>query len=183
MYGIIHGALEALVDERAGPEAWPRIVARAGLEVPVTLSFHAYEDAETLALVHATAEALEVPVEGALEAFGRHWVGWASEHGYRVLLTPADDGLPGFLRRLDDLHARLSLSFPEADLPSFRVTDEAGLRCTVTYRSSRPNLYPMVRGMLVALGEHHEDPVVLEAETVHPDTLGADWRIRRTGAL
>jgi len=156
MYGLVNRAVQDLVQTRFGDDAWENIKRRAGIDVTVFLSMQTYDDSITYALVEAAVAELGASAEAVLESFGEYWVDYAARHGYRPMMCVKGQSLFGFIARLDDLHARLSLSFPELNPPSFRTVREADDTLRLHYYSSRRGLAPMVTGLIRGLGKLFE---------------------------
>lgn len=154
MYGMVNRALQSLIVEHHGAELWERVRRRAGVSDEPFRSVQPYPDGITYGLVKAAVEELDIPADELLRRFGRHWVGYAIDNGYREILSSSAGGFPGFLRGLDAMHARLGLSFPELDPPSFRCTAAGDGELLLHYYSNRPGLTEFVRGLLLGLGDH-----------------------------
>ena len=87
-----------------------------------------------------------------LRGFGRFWIEFAMQEGYRELFLISGPDLRTFLGNLDNLHARLGMTFVGMDAPSFAVTDQGPDELLVHYYSSRAGLTPFVQGLLEGLG-------------------------------
>lgn len=166
MYGLINKAVEDLVRTKFGSEAWHRIRTRAGLPDEPFISMEMYDDASTYALVGAASAELGAPAEGILEEFGHFWTVYSAAAGYGELLKAAGRTLPEFLRNLDQMHARIKISFPQLNPPSFAVVHEENGRLTLRYFSNRPGLAPLVRGMLRGLGDRFLVDIVISSRRV-----------------
>jgi hypothetical protein len=81
--------------------------------------------------------------------------------------------LPDFLGNLDAMHARITLSMPELRPPSFVCETLPDGTLTVQYWSDRDGLAPMVRGLLIGLGEMFDSPVSVTQSTDRAS--GADY--------
>ncbi|MFM7052232.1 MAG: heme NO-binding domain-containing protein [Planctomycetota bacterium] len=153
MYGLINRAVEDLVRSKFGADAWHRIRTRAGLPDEPFVTMERYDDKSTYDLVGAASAELGAPAEAILEEFGYFWTVYSAAAGYGELLKSVGRTLPEFLRNLDQMHARIKISFAELQPPSFSVHDETGSSCTLLYHSDRSDLAPLVKGMLRGLGD------------------------------
>jgi len=162
MYGLVNRALEDLIRTQHDDATWERIRLRADLGVDIFLSLQTYPDEVTVALVAAAAAELGRAPQDLLEAFGRHWVKYATHHGYRDLMQARGESVLKFMARLDELHSRLSLTFPELRPPSFRVENLDSRSIRLHYVSERDGLSPFVVGLLHGLGELFASPVSVE---------------------
>jgi hypothetical protein len=172
MLGMVNKAVEDLARSVGGDAAWDAIRVRAGIDVVAFVSSTVYDDAVTYRLVEAACEVFSMSAADVLEAFGRHWILYTGREGYGPLLAAAGSTLPEFLRNLDAMHARVALSIPELNLPTFDVVDLDDGRTEVVYRSSREGLGPMVVGLLKGLGVLLEQQV--EVTQTASRAAGAD---------
>ena len=162
MYGLVNKAIEELVVATAGEEAWSRIRARAGLEVPVFVRMEAYPDSITYDLVAAASAELGMTPEAVLEAFGEHWILYTAKEGYGELLALGGSSFRDFLLNLHDLHTRVGLSFPHLRPPSFACEEIDASTLRLHYDSTREGLAPMVVGLLRGLGRMFHTEVTVE---------------------
>lgn len=162
MYGLVNRAVEDLVSERFGLQAWQRIKQRAGLDIELFISMDAYPDDVTYRLVAAASEELGLSAEQLLEAFGEYWILYTAEQGYGELLRMGGDTLLEFLQNLHDLHTHVALGFPQLQPPSFWLTDAGEGSVRLHYQSQRAGLAPMVVGLLKGLGRRFDTPVSVE---------------------
>ena len=145
MYGLVNKAIEGLVRQQFGDDAWSRIKARAGWTGAQFVSMDTYDDALTYNLVGAASEELGLPPEQVLEAFGDYWTTYTMEAGYRDTLGMMGDTLEEFLDNLDALHARVGMSMP-TNPPSFSREQVSETEWLLLRR--RAGLAPMVIGLL-----------------------------------
>ena len=178
MYGLINKAVEGLVREKFGADAWRRIRTRAGLPDEPFVSMEQYPDKTTYDLVGAASIELGAPAEAILEEFGRYWTIYTAEAGYGELMKSAGSTFPEFLRNLDQLHTRVRLSFPHLSPPSFQVSEERAGALSLHYYSERPGLAPLVVGLLRGLGERFELELSIEVERVETGRPHDLFRIR-----
>ena len=172
MYGLVNKAIEDLVISSAGKEAWDRIRECAGLQEMEMLDSSHYEDEVTYSLVQAASEILGQSAEDILCAFGKHWVTYTDKNGWSNLFGATGEDLVGFLRNLDDMHARVNSAMPEGCMPEFTVIDKDGA-FQLEYRSEREGLAPMVSGILAGLAEHFEESWTIE-HVDHKSRCGID---------
>jgi hypothetical protein len=172
MYGLVNQAIEDLALQLGGPDLWARIRHGAGVDVEAFIGMQAYPDDVTYRLVDAASAELGIPAASVLEAFGKHWILYTARNGYGPLLQTMGSTLPEFLGNLDAMHARITLSMPDLRPPSFVCETLPDGRLTVEYWSDRDGLAPMVRGLLIGLGEMLAAPVSVSQTTDR--TSGAD---------
>ncbi len=177
MYGLINKAVANMVCQAYGDETWEAIKRKAGVDVDIFLSMKQYDDAVTYQLVGAASELLDTPAEAILEGFGRFWVTFTAEKGYGALIKMSGDNLREFLYNLDHMHARVALSFPNLEPPSFHCEEIEGGDLRLYYESDRPGLTPLVKGLLFGLAERFDTTIEVEIEETTAD--GADCDVFR----
>ena len=152
MYGLVNRAIEDLVCSRFGEETWETIKQKAGVDVDVFISMDSYPDCTTYRLVAAASETLGISQAQVLEAFGEYWVLYTAKEGYDELLKMSGKTIDQFILNLNNMHARVGLSFPELNPPSFWCTDIREDSMQLHYQSTRAGLAPMVVGLIKGLG-------------------------------
>jgi Haem-NO-binding len=75
------------------------------------------------------------------------------------MMDMSGDTLPEFLENLDNLHARVGVSFPKLQPPSFECSDIEEDSLSLHYRSNREGLAPMVFGLVKGLGTRFDTEV------------------------
>lgn len=175
MYGMVNRAVEGLVCERFGREAWVQICRDAGVTEAPFVSMQAYDDAITYRLVGAASARLGSSPSDLLEAFGEYWTLYVAKAGYGDMLGLYGDTIEEFLGNLDTMHAQVAVSMPELVPPSFEVESVDSGRFLVHYRSNRAGLAPMVVGLLRGVGKMLGQPV--EVSQVASVGEGADHDI------
>jgi Haem-NO-binding len=172
MFGLVNKGLEDMVCGQYGEEIWEEIKSKAEVEIEAFISMDAYPDDITYRLIDAASVVMKIPATDILEAFGRYWILFTATEGYGSLMEMAGDNLPEFLQNLDNLHARVGLSFPNLQPPSFLCSDLEAESLKLHYYSERPGLTPMVVGMLKGLGEKFNTDV--EIQLTHSKVQGND---------
>ena len=153
MYGMINQAIEKLVREQHGADAWVTICREAGIEDSDFISLHHYPDEVTYRLVGAASNVLGTPPEEVLEAFGESWTDYAKETTFAGLMKFAGRTFPEFVSSLDQMHAKIKFSLPDLEPPSFRVSEMQEDSFRLHYYSSRNGLAPLVVGMMHGVGK------------------------------
>ncbi len=178
MYGLVNRAVEEMVRSRFDEATWERIKERAGLADTAGFApLRTYPDAVTYALVGAASEELSTPAAALLEAFGEFWILETAERHYGQLMRICGNSLGDFLRNLDQMHTRISLTFPEMRPPSFEVTDETADGLHLHYRSERDGLAPFVIGLIRGLGKSFKTNI--EITQLEGKAEGADHDVFR----
>lgn len=172
MYGLVNKAVEGLVRDRFGEEAWEKIKRKAGIDAEVFVSMEQYSDDVTYKLVAAASEVLETPADDILKAFGEYWVLYTAKEGYGELLKMSGNSFTEFLHHLDDLHAHVGLSFPNLQPPSFRCLENDDGSLLLQYYSERQGLAPMIFGLLNGLASMFSTEIDVQQTISRED--GAD---------
>ena len=159
MYGLVNRGIRDLMLAKGGEPLWRSVREKAGVDTDDFLSMQAYDDAVSVSLVGVAADEIGVSTEELLREFGRHWVLFTGNEGYGPLMDVSGDTLHAFLNNLDQMHARVRVSMPELDPPSFRVEELAPEKLRIEYFSSRQGLAGMVIGLLEGLGERFGESV------------------------
>jgi hypothetical protein len=159
MYGLVNKAIADMVLSKFGQEAWEAIRQKANVEVNTFLSMEGYPDDVTHRLVKAASVVLNLAPAQIMEAFGEFWVEYTAQEGYGEILDMSGDDLPEFLQNLDNMHARIGVSFPQLKPPSFECNETEENSLNLEYRSERKGLAPMVVGLVKGLGHRFETEV------------------------
>jgi predicted hydrocarbon binding protein len=172
MYGLVNKAIADMVKSRFGEETWQQIRQKASVENETFLSMEGYPDDVTHRLVRAGSEVLGLSPAEIMQAFGEFWVQYTAAEGYGELMDMSGDDLPEFLQNLDNLHARVGVSFPQLKPPAFESTEVDENTLTLEYRSEREGLAPMVIGLVKGLGNRFDTEV--EVDQTKSRDQGAD---------
>ena len=174
MFGLVNKGLEDMVCNQYGEVTWAEIKSKAEVQIEAFISMDAYPDEITYRLVDATSAVIKMPTTDVLEAFGRYWLLFTAAEGFGSLMAMAGDNFPEFLQNLDNLHARMGLSFPELQPPSFLCSHLETASLKLHYYSERPGLTPMVVGMLKGLGEKFDTDV--DIQLTNSEAQGNDYQ-------
>ena len=159
MYGLVNKAIADMVRSQFGEETWQEIRQKAAVEDNTFLSMEGYPDDVTHRLVKAGSQVLGLSSAQIMQAFGEFWVQFTADEGYGELMDMCGDDLPEFLQNLDNLHARVGVSFPQLRPPSFESCEGNENELTLEYRSERDGLAPMVLGLVKGLGDRFDTEV------------------------
>ena len=151
MYGLIHNALRNMVVRDHGEPLWKLILESTEIEADVFLSMRQYDDNTTLTLIAASAKATNMEVDAFLGAFGFYWLTVFAPTDYGALLKLTGDDPFEFLRNLNSLHERISISFLEFRPPAFSVKNVSDECIELQYNSKRKGLTSFVEGILKGL--------------------------------
>jgi hypothetical protein len=162
MYGIVNKAIQDLVIENFGQDAWESVREKSGVEVEFFLSNEPYDDAITYKLAGAASEVLNMPVSDVLHAFGEWWVLRTGKEKYGGLMQAGGNNLREFLVNLPMFHNRIMLMYPKLTPPEFKVSDITESSTLVHYHSKREGLQDFVKGLLSGLGKMYDTPIAID---------------------
>lgn len=153
MQGVIYKSIEDLVTTAHGADTWATILRKAGVDDPAFVGMSRYPDELAGRIIGAASGVLGVPAGDIMRAFGRHWTNHTAPTYYGDLMAFAGTSFVEVVNNLDQMHARISLVFPNYKPPSFRCEALGEDKLRLHYRSERQGLGPVVEGMLVGLGD------------------------------
>jgi Haem-NO-binding len=162
MYGIVNKAIEDLIKENFGEEAWNNILKRSGIDIDFFIGNEPYDDDITFKLAIAAADVTGLSLQEVLRAFGEWWVLRTSKEKYGGLMEAGGASLREFLINLPVFHNRVMLIYPKLTPPEFSVTDLTESSISVHYFSSRQGLQEFVKGILQGLGKLYKVPVTVD---------------------
>ena len=178
MLGMVNHALQEMVEQRLGEEAWQEIRREAGSDDEVFIVMKQYPDELTYRLAAAVAARMGVSLPDALHAFGHHWMSYAERQPWGKVMHSMAGSVRELLPALDALHARIALAFPGVRMPHFRTEpDPAGGALLVHYVSERDGLAPFVHGVLEGIGAMYGE--MIEVTPVSLRSGGADHDVFR----
>lgn len=151
MYGMIHRALQAMVVEEFGPEAWDAVSMAAKVGPAELVSAVVYPDEVTLRIIQASAFRSGRAEEEFLRRFGAFWVRFAEQCPYGDIMDFTGRDIRTFIGNLDRMHFAVVDLMPGAKVPSFALTEDTRDQLRVRYRSPRTGLEAMVLGLLEGL--------------------------------
>jgi hypothetical protein len=151
MYGMVNLAIQGFISERYGETVWQEIKDRAAPGIDHFLTMEQYPDDVTQRLMMAACEISGDSIPDLMDAVGEYWVEFALHSGYGELLRIIGTTLPEMLSNLDNMHARVALSFPDLKPPAFWCTDVAEHSLILHYQSVRDGLGSMIPGTVRGL--------------------------------
>jgi hypothetical protein len=157
--GVLFNVVEDVVVETLPPDSWDGALDHACLGGAYT-SLGDYPDRELAAIVDAVSAQTGLSAAEVLRHVGRH--------GYRHLVERQPDivadatDLGSLLHQLDAvIHAEVLKLYPDAEVPSFQVTDEGPGRWRVDYRSRR-QLCHLAEGLLEGAADSFGTTVAID---------------------
>ncbi|XP_055331352.1 guanylate cyclase soluble subunit beta-1-like isoform X2 [Paramacrobiotus metropolitanus] len=148
MHGITVRAVELLVCQKFGEDAWERMKVAAGLKISGNfLVTEYYSDIVTYRLVDAAEEILGVSSEQFWEVLGEYFFDYVVEYGYSRLLSVLGETPVEFLENLDTLHCALGRVYPIRP-PLFRCETRKNGMYLLHYYSKRRNMEYYMMGLL-----------------------------------
>lgn len=153
MYGIVNKAIQDLITEKFGRDAWNQVKEKSGVDIDFFLSNEPYDDDITYKLAGAASEVLNISVGDVLQAFGEWWILKTGKEKYGGLMEAGGNNLKEFLVNLPSFHNRIMLMYPKLTPPEFKVSNIKENSIDVHYHSKREGLQEFVRGLLTGLSK------------------------------
>jgi len=151
MYGMVNLAIQEMFTKRFGETVWQEIKERAAPGIDHFLTMEQYPDDVTQGMMMTASEISGDSIMALMEDVGEYFVGFALHSGYGELLRIIGTTLPETLSNLDNMHARVGLSFPDLRPPTFWCTDVDEHSLVLHYQSVRDGLGPMIPGTVRGL--------------------------------
>lgn len=175
MYGLVNRAMQNLVQERFGEEAWNRIRENAGVDIEVFSSNEKYDDKITYSLVSSASLVLNLPVDVLLVEFGKYWVTKTAVSSYGPLMSNTGSSVREFLINLPHLHNHVKMIFPDLRPPTFQVSNLEETSLWLHYRTFRVGLGKFVEGLVLGLGELYSTSV--KVRQIERSLTGVDHEV------
>jgi Heme NO binding. len=170
MYGLVNKAIEDLICKEFGEDKWDEIVEDSDIGVDGFISMDNYDDDITYSLVASISKILGLSPEQVLQTFGKFWTTYTASKGYESILLMTGDNIEEFLFNIDELHSRITVTYPEMTPPKFTTHKITDNHFELEYRSDRSGLAPMVIGLLEGIGERFNKEVsVSQISTIESD--------------
>lgn len=161
MYGMVNSAIREHVLERYGAAAWDEVHRAVGT-VDRFEPMQPYPDAVTYGLVGSVVAKFGVEAPVLLHDLGEFWIERIAKRHYAELMAATGSSFVSFVKNLDHMHARIRVSMPHYQPPSFRVLTLADDRLQVDYYSDREGLLPFVEGLFAGLAAHFGAAIAIE---------------------
>jgi len=154
MKGTIINGLEELVIQEFGAEQWKASLKLAGIpEFRVYGTFEDVPDSEMLSLFKAVSEAVDLPLDGVIDAFGEYWSTVYAPRVYGAYYVGAKNARD-LLLRMDDIHMAMTKTLKPARPPRFRYEWRGDKHLIMHYQSSR-GLVALMAGLVRGVGKHY----------------------------
>jgi len=163
--GVLFNVVEDVVVETLPPDSWDGALDHACPGGAYT-SLGDYPDAELTAIVDAVSARTGLSAAEVLRHVGRHGYRHLVERQPEIVAAATDLG--SLLHQLDAvIHPEVLKLYPDAEVPSFQVTDQGAGRWRVDYRSRR-QLCHLAEGLLEGAADSFGATATIEQpEWVH----------------
>jgi len=162
MYGIVNKAVEGLVTENFGSEAWLKIKAKSEVNINNFISNESYDDSVTFKLAIAASEVLEIPLKDVLFKFGEYWILSTGVKHYGALMQSGGSNFKEFLVNLPNFHSRVMLMYPNITPPEFKIVEIAETELALHYYSTRNGLTDFMHGLISGMGKMYYQPIDIQ---------------------
>ncbi|WP_306251083.1 heme NO-binding domain-containing protein [Parvularcula sp. IMCC14364] len=170
MKGIVFTELMELVEDAQSPAFLQEAINEADLPSGgAYTSVGTYPVCEMGALVQALSQKMSVPVTDLMKTFGKHLFGRFA-HIYPQFFADSSDAF-SFLASIEDhIHKEVLKLYPDAELPSFEVTEHSANRFVMIYNSSR-HLGDVCEGLIVGCLEYFAEPASVTRKVLADDAV------------
>jgi hypothetical protein len=160
VHGIIFYELQSYVGDRLGPDAWPILLADAGLRGKLYLATDEYPDEDIVALVQTAARSTKQDPGAILEDFGE-FLGPSLLKRYRAVLRAEWRTLDLLENAEKTIHKTVRLWNPEASPPRLRCRRTSPTEVWISYNSPR-KLCQVAKGLGKGIATHFGEEVSIE---------------------
>lgn len=161
MKGSIICCLQEMVVAKSNTGTWKKIVSGAGMEEGrMFLPTDNVEDKEALALIESACKVLNLSLQEAADAFGRHWMTVYAPNIYKGYFIGSNSAR-AFLLKMDRVHQMVTRDIAGAHPPRFDYQWEDDKTLVMTYKSSR-GLIDIMAGLIKGVGAHYHEELRVE---------------------
>ncbi len=174
MKGLVFSEFIDMVEERFGGDVLERVIASADLPSGgVYSSIGTYDFQEMADLVTGLSTHTGIARDALIRFFGEHLFARLVDL-YPQFLEGESTSME-FVPKVENyIHHEVRKLYPDADLPSFHISEQTSERLVFVYESPRP-LSDMAEGMLLGCFRHFKEPIELSREDL-PRDRGAKTR-------
>jgi predicted hydrocarbon binding protein len=166
MHGIIFAELKKFAEAALGPEAWPRMLADAGLGRVSYLATETYPDADLVALVEAAVRRSGIAAPQLLEQFGAFIVPDLLKV-FGAFVKREWTALDLLENTESVIHRAVRLADAKATPPQLRITRSSPSQVTIEYSSQR-RLCAVAKGLISGIAAHYREPLtIIETTCMH----------------
>ncbi|HXY77609.1 MAG TPA: heme NO-binding domain-containing protein [Candidatus Acidoferrales bacterium] len=156
MKGTIINGLEELVTQKFGTKQWEASLKIAGIpESRVYGTFEDVPDSEMLSLFNAVSEAVDLPLDEVIDAFGEYWSTVYAPRVYAAYYVGAKNARD-LLLRMDDIHMAMTKTLKSARPPRFRYEWRGDKHLIMHYQSAR-GLVALMAGLVRGVGKYYKE--------------------------
>ncbi|MBF0142185.1 MAG: heme NO-binding domain-containing protein [Magnetococcales bacterium] len=158
MHGIIFLALQDFLEERLGPDTWPRVLAASDLFEREYFSDGTYPDAEAESILNSGAMALSISREDLLFQLGEHMSPGLLEMGHSVGLVRDGWTSMDILENLRNIFEGFVSLNPGMSFPDIRTLRIKHGEVALAYMSKR-RMCSLIKGIVQGMGHHFSQPI------------------------
>ncbi|TFF97863.1 MAG: hypothetical protein EU541_07640 [Promethearchaeota archaeon] len=156
MKGVILDCLGNLMLEKFGSDTWNACLIDAGFDKDARFfASQDVEDEDTLKLVGAVCNHLNITLEQAADVFGDYWVNNYAPKIYKIYYTLFKSS-KDFLLQMDRVHLQMTKNMPNAHPPRFEYQWEDDNTLIMKYKSER-NLIDFLVGLIKGVGNYFNE--------------------------
>ncbi|NNK71669.1 MAG: heme NO-binding domain-containing protein [Flavobacteriaceae bacterium] len=178
MKGIVFTEFLELVEDKFGLEMVDRIINQSTLESGgAYTTVGTYSFSEMLQLVTNLSSNTEIPVDDLLLIYGEHFFS-VLESNYRSMLDMYKGPLDLLSSIENHIHVEVRKLYPDAELPSFKVTHKTDDELVMIYSSSRA-MHHFGLGLMNKTFEYFDSKAHILLEKIEPDGTEVKFSIKK----
>ncbi|MDD9952228.1 MAG: heme NO-binding domain-containing protein [Zetaproteobacteria bacterium] len=158
MKGVIFNAFEKFIVDAHGEDFFEDILSECQLQTEgIFVGPGTYPDTDLLEIVQKTIHKLNLPLDQALQAFGKFL--FHELHAGNPKFADSCKSLKEFLRSVDGIiHVEVNKLYPEARTPKFTYQEPSAQTLEITYSSAR-NLPDLFEGLVQGAADHFQTSI------------------------
>ncbi|WP_435415296.1 heme NO-binding domain-containing protein [Polaribacter aestuariivivens] len=168
MKGIVFTEFLDLVEEKFGLEVVDKIISDSNLDSEgIYTSIGTYSFSEMLQLLTHLSKYTDISIDNLLLVYGEHFFG-VIENSYPGLLATYKDPIEMLSSIENHIHVEVRKIYPDAELPTFIVTEKTENSLIMVYKSSRA-MHHFGLGLMNKTFEHFKSTATIDLEKIKED--------------
>ncbi|MEM7186201.1 MAG: heme NO-binding domain-containing protein [Bacteroidota bacterium] len=168
MKGIVFTEFLDLVETKFGMKMVDEIIENATLSSGgVYTAVGTYPFSEMLSLLGELSKETSLSTDQLLLVYGEHFFSVLTEN-YSALIDSYTDPIALLASIENHIHVEVRKIYPDAELPTFQVTERTDSHLVMVYKSSRA-MHSFGLGLMNSTFDHFEKEATILVEKIKPD--------------
>lgn len=168
MKGIVFTEFLELVEKKFGLDMVDRIIDQSDLPSNgIYTAVGTYDFAEMLSLITNLSNNTAIAIDDLLQIYGEHFFS-ILEKNYGQLLENYDNPIALLSSIENHIHVEVMKIYPEAQLPTFEITEKTNNKLVLIYKSSRA-MYSFGLGLMHKTFEHFNKEATINFNKLKED--------------